>query len=95
MGSKLKIETIASASGKEHKTDDAMDVGAVMFKGKGKGKGKGKSSKGKGKGFKGKGKGNKGGKQGKGKSNNNSQGKGQQSRKGSTVEVVRCVLALW
>ena len=78
LGSKLKIETIASASGKENKTDDAMDVGAVMFKGKGKGKGK--SSKGKGKGFKGKGKGNKGGKQGKGKSNNNSQGKGQQSK---------------
>ena len=79
LGSKLKIETIASASGKEQRSDDAMDVGAVMFKGKGKGKGKGKSSKGKGKGFKGKGKGNKGGKHGKGKSNNN-QGKGQQSK---------------
>ena len=78
LGSKLKIETIASTSGKEHKSDDAMDVGAVMFKGKGKGKGK--SSKGKGKGFKGKGKGNKGGKQGKGKFNNNNQGKGQQSK---------------
>ena len=77
LGSKLKIETIASASGKEQRSDDAMDVGAVMFKGKGKGKGK--SSKGKGKGFKGKGKGNKGGKHGKGKSNNN-QGKGQQSK---------------
>ena len=77
LGSKMKIETIASASGKETRQDDPMDVGAVMMKGKGKGKGK---FKGKGKGFKGgnKGKGNKGGKQGKGKNNNN--GKGQQSK---------------
>ena len=36
LGSKLKIETIASASGKEQRSDDAMDVGAVMFKGKGR-----------------------------------------------------------
>ena len=35
LGSKLKIETIASASGKEQKSDDAMDVGAVIFKGNG------------------------------------------------------------
>ena len=78
LGSKMKIETIASASGKETRQDDPMDVGAVMMKGKGKGKGK---FKGKGKGFKGgsKGKGNKGGKQGKGKNNNNN-GKGQQSK---------------
>ena len=83
----MKIETIASASGKETRQDDPMDVGAVMMKGKGKGKGK---FKGKGKGFKGgsKGKGNKGGKQGKGKNNNN-------NGKGSAVEVVGCVLELW
>ena len=75
LGSKMKIETTASASGKEMKSDDAMDVGAVVMKGKGKGKfgkSKGKGNKG------GKGKGHKGGKPGKGKSN--SCGKGQQSK---------------
>ena len=75
LGSKLKIETIASASGKEHTSDDAMDVGAVMFKGKGKGK----SNKGKGRGFKGK---------GKGKFNNNNQGKGQQSKSSDVCGIV-------
>ena len=37
LGSKMKIETIASASGKDSRPDDPADVGAVMLKGKGKG----------------------------------------------------------
>ena len=62
LGSKMKIETSASASGNDVRQDDPMDVGAVMMKGKGKGQGK---FKGKGKGYKGgsKGKGNRGGNQ--------------------------------
>ena len=73
LGSKMKIETVASASGKDSRPDDPLDVGAVMMKGKGKGKYKGK-----GKGHKGgKGTVSKGGKPGKGKNNN---GKGQQSK---------------